>query len=299
MSRFSHLGAIFLGCLLYGVAGQHWIIPPLSDLQSGANELCGLSNPDGLGIDVKVTDGYSRPGEYPWVVALFSKGQFFAGGSLIKPGVVLTASHLLESKVAEDIMIRAGAWNIAARAEQLPHEERQVTSIVRHENFTFATGGNNIALLFLSLPFELKTHIRTMCLPRQGKSFDQGRCFVAGWGKVSYQDSQLSNVQKKIQLPLVNREVCQDQLRKTPLGPDSVLPDSLLCAGGERNKDTCRGDGGSPLFCPMEGDPERYEQAGIVNWGIKCGTENIPAIYTNVALFRDWIDQHVANKPQF
>lgn len=34
----------------------------------------------------------------------------------------------------------------------------------------------------------------------------------------------------------------------------------------------------------------RYVQVGIVSWGIGCGTNNIPGVYTNVPRFRNWID---------
>ncbi|XP_026833917.1 tryptase beta-2 [Drosophila erecta] len=72
------------------------------------------------------------------------------------------------------------------------------------------------------------------------------------------------------------------------------LPASLICAGGEMDAGDCFGDGGSALFCPMETDPSRYEQTSIVNWGIGCRQENVPAVYTNVQMFRDWILLHLA-----
>jgi secreted trypsin-like serine protease len=40
-----------------------------------------------------------------------------------------------------------------------------------------------------------------------------------------------------------------------------------MCAGGEVGKDACKGDGGSPLVCPVDGKPGHYYQAGIVAWG--------------------------------
>lgn len=54
------------------------------------------------------------------------------------------------------------------------------------------------------------------------------------------------------------------------------------------------GDGGSPLVCHVRNG--QYAQAGIVSWGIGCGADQTPAVYTNVALFRHWIDQQMESR---
>lgn len=71
---------------------------------------------------------------------------------------------------------------------------------------------------------------------------------------------------------------------------------SFICAGGEKNRDTCKGDGGSPLVCPIPGYPERYFQIGIVSWGIGCGVNGVPGVYVNVPLYVLWIDKQLRAK---
>ena len=94
----------------------------------------------------------------------------------------------------------------------------------------------------------------------------------------------------------MNRRKCTALLRKTLLGNTFELNESLICAGGEQGVDSCKGDGGSPLVCPVPGNKGHFYQAGIVAWGIGCGTSNIPGAYTNVAFFSDWIESRLRNK---
>merc|ERR1712066_400209 len=64
-------------------------------------------------------------------------------------------------------------------------------------------------------------------------------------------------------------------------------------AGGVNGKDTCKGDGGSPLVCPSQYDPNTYIQAGIVAWGIGCGEDGTPGVYADVSQATCWIDQAI------
>jgi plasma kallikrein len=63
--------------------------------------------------------------------------------------------------------------------------------------------------------------------------------------------------------------------------------------GGEKDKDLCTGDGGSPLVCEIEGKSGHYYQAGIVSGGVECGIKDVPGVYVDVAKYRGWIDQQI------
>merc|ERR1711971_1239870 len=97
-------------------------------------------------------------------------------------------------------------------------------------------------------------------------------------------------VLKEIDLPVVSHQQCQDSLRRTRLGRRFQLDDSFICAGGIAGKDTCKGDGGSPLVCQSKGDPFTYVQAGVVAWGIGCGEDATPGVYASVSKAVCWID---------
>lgn len=221
---------------------------------------------------------------------------YFCGASLIHPKVAMTGGHCIYGIPANTIKVRAGEWELNAETELHPHQDRQVVDMVYHDEYNNNNLHYNIALLFLDTPFGITSNVNTVCLPPVGFNFNSALCYASGWGTNKFQDGEYSKVLKKVELPIIPRMVCQDMLRKTRLSKYFQLHWSFLCAGGKRGKDTCRGDGGSPLVCPIEKKSVRYYQSGIVAWGIGCFEENIPRVLTNIAELRPWIDDQFAKR---
>lgn len=125
--------------------------------------------------------------------------------------------------------------------ELFPHTDHDVLDLAVHNNYYKGGLHNDIALLFLKNAVKYEQHINTVCLPPQGNNFDHSRCFASGWGKdVFGKEGKYQVILKKIELPVVPFQPCQESLRKTRLGKRFNLHDSFLCAGGEPGKDTCK-----------------------------------------------------------
>ncbi|KAK3921842.1 Phenoloxidase-activating factor 2 [Frankliniella fusca] len=267
---------------------------------------CGQRNVGGIGFRITGDeDGEAQYGEFPWMVAVLQlewiEGQekplnlYQCGGALITAQVVLTGAHCVAGKQANLLKIRAGEWDTQTTKELYAHQDRGVATINVHPRFNDKSLHNDAALLILLDPVQIGGHIGTICLPPAGMQFDYKRCYASGWGKDKFgQDGQYQVILKKRDLPVVPRAQCQELLRKTRLGAYFLLDPSFICAGGEPGRDTCKGDGGSPLVCPIDNESERYYQAGIVAWGIDCGLANTPGVYGNVAQFRNWIDNELS-----
>ncbi|XP_037710714.1 phenoloxidase-activating factor 2-like [Drosophila subpulchrella] len=255
----------------------------------------GLSNSCGLGVRKNVTDTQSKPGQFPWVVAVFNRSdQYYAGGTLISAGVVLTAAHRVSHLGPEQIYVRAGLWNLESTTKPFLSEARDVDRIESHELFDYESAANNLALLFLNTPFELEDHIKTIRLPSSNKAIEGQFCTLAGWAWPSRIRTQDQGIMKKMGLSILDRNTCQNQLRRAvDMGNDFTLPQSLICTGGLPDRQVSLA-GGSALFCSIdEKNPDIYEQVGIVSWIKDCGQDCVIETYTDVFMFREWIRSRI------
>ncbi len=74
-----------------------------------------------------------------------------------------------------------------------------------------------------------------------------------------------------------------DECRKVP-EYQKTINDGVLCVGSgtSAQQDSCQGDSGGPLT-------RRRMLVGLVSTGVGCGRKGVPALYTNVAYYADWI----------
>ncbi|XP_013134248.1 PREDICTED: acrosin-like [Papilio polytes] len=276
-------------------------VPPIPPLNNG----CGWSNPGAGVFRDKDADNINRRtyadyGEYPWMVALlkasdsaeWKQSEYYGGGAIIHPSVVITAAHKVDKHLPSEIKCRAGEWDTRAVIELYPTQDRDVKKIIYHEEYYKTPAVNDLALLVLKSPFILEEapHIGVACLaPRVPPP--AGPCYSMGWGRDFLDNNKNAVILKKVELGYVEPASCQASLRRTRLGPRYSLHASHLCAGGRPGVDTCKGDGGSSLVCPIPSNnaESRFAVYGLVAFGVDCGTA-VPGVYVNIPRLHFWVD---------
>merc|ERR1712226_864765 len=150
---------------------------------------------------------------------------------------------------------------------------------------------NDIAIIKLDgfLDFQRNPHISPVCLPDSLAEFSGERCFVSGWGKDAFGgEGSYQHTLKEVDVPVLGHGDCERKLQRTRLGYEFTLHPGFICAGGEEGKDSCKGDGGSPLVCQVGGS---WQLAGLVSWGVGCGQRDVPGVYVKVSEYNQWIQE--------
>ncbi|KYO37834.1 coagulation factor XII [Alligator mississippiensis] len=226
------------------------------------------------------------PGAHPYAAAL-RLGGGFCGGSLLASCWLLTAAHCLEHRPnISDIRVGLGLSRYSTDTPGAA--ELEVDSYLLHDNYSQATKHNDIALLRLKADATghcatFSRTIQPVCLPEAPEPEEPGQlCTVAGWGHL-YEDAEaLSEQLQEAVVPLVPHEQCSS----AALHGARVTAD-MLCAGDpDGGSDACQGDSGGPLVCEERG---RATLRGVVSWGVGCGEQNKPGVYTRVARYLAWI----------
>ncbi|KFB44072.1 serine protease 14 [Anopheles sinensis] len=249
--------------------------------------------------------------EFPWAVLIeYQKPRnqygYHCGGSLINERYVLTAAHCVTSlrdgwKVYR---VRLGEWDLSTNPDCIQHVngntvvaacnnppiDMDIEQIVVHNGYTHAKNyHNDIALIHMARDVTYSLSVLPTCLPLSERiintNHEDTSTIAVGWGRTETASS--SQVKMKVDLIVQSLEECK--LLYESKG--ASLMDTQMCVGGMDGRDTCTGDSGGPLMRMVGGF---WYQIGVVSFGsANCGTKDLPAVYTDVSKYAEWIRDNV------
>ncbi|BCD97259.1 trypsin-like serine protease [Marinagarivorans cellulosilyticus] len=242
-----------------------------------------------------VGGGSADPADWPYIVSLVQKGAnpldgHFCGGSLIRPDVVLTASHCVDGAGVNSFDVYVGS-NILSDPGATG-EIIGVKKIKMHEDFSLAALSNDIALIFLERATNLPT-LPTLS-SEQMMSVNVGDAFkVAGWGNMDPNFPEFPDFLQEVDVQHIDPEICNEAYEPI-FGPDTIN-ETMICAGTfVGGKDSCHGDSGGPLVVEVDGEPH---QVGVVSFGNgSCADPGFFGVYAKVPHFEAWIARNLSTK---
>ncbi|XP_073451537.1 complement C1r-A subcomponent-like [Aquarana catesbeiana] len=264
--------------------------------------VCGMPSNPVTGHSRIINGAEAKAGNFPWQVLLLKNGR--GGGILIGEHWVMTAAHVIRDKAGEANPDDANSLHVFIGDTDVDQLIKRSNLAVRevhvHPSYIPGYHDHDIALIRLKDPVTMDENTSPICLPGDGDEslYDAGTVgYVSGYGMT--ERNRISNLLKYVALPMVQRDRCQEHLKKK----QSALPSSskikgvkftenMFCAGfpeaEKRQQDSCQGDVGGP-YASQNGD--KWVATGIVSWGIGCGTGY--DYYTKVSNYMDWIKGHL------
>ena len=251
-------------------------------------------------------------GQFPWQVSIHArvdiarpgdtpirKGHFCSGSLIVDDALstwVLTASHCLvfPGKHVEpsEIQIVSGVTQLSDPTKIV----QDATAIITHPDYNRSTFENDIALIKLEpLTERQRQHERAqyrsvieLPIPYELEVMEPySEVTASGWGVTVEGGFVPPNELQFVHVPVVDANACQEAYR--PLGYN--IANTMLCAGFRSGgRDACEGDSGGPLAArTTTPDPLDARLVGVVSWGKGCGRLRFYGVYTNVAVYLNWI----------
>lgn len=230
-------------------------------------------------------------GEYPWfaraTLSFFGIEVWYGcGGSLVAPGMVMTAAHCGFSNSGVGVQIGALCPPYGPSASDncgQDVESFDVIEVFDHPGYNPSSSDKDFSLLKLSG----SSTIPPVPMDSMGASEnypDGTPLYPIGFGTtISGDSSSSSDILLDVMSPYVNNVECDDLY-----GFFGPITDAMMCAGDTNNggEDACQGDSGGPLY-----DKANDLLVGVTSWGIGCGLANFPGVYARISnQWSDWIE---------
>lgn len=260
----------------------------------GGQPVCGEPSVDPVRFhgDAYIVGGsVAKPEGWPWQASLrLAEDPVYGhkcGASLLDRQWLVSAAHCFRTwGEPSDWVIYVGKHHLFE--DEATQQLRYAESIFVHPGYQMAVRAelienrkdHDIALLKLNAPVTLNRHVQPICLEELADLADNTTCYVTGWGAT--REAEVSPELKQASVLVLPLDECSAYYNGT-----CVINSLMYCAGyADGRHDSCHGDSGGPLVVKQGG---KWQLAGVVSGGLRCGEPRHPGIYTKVAPHLGWM----------
>jgi secreted trypsin-like serine protease len=225
----------------------------------------------------------AAPTAYPWHAELPG-----CGGALIAPDRVATGAHCVAGLPLRDlahVRIRHGEIRAASGISVHPAYLRRALDGTANRD----APADDVAIVVLSSPV---TGVRPLTLPAKAPGHG-APVLLLGSGQTSVPSKPVHSAAagsalRKAILTVISDGACADFYRRRggKAYGHALRPATMLCAtdpdGRAPFRSACTGDSGGPLV-------RGTTLAGIVSWGLRCGGDRDPTVFTDPTAYRAFL----------
>jgi len=217
----------------------------------------------------------------------YNSNKPFAGGCYLGKNIVLTAAHIFHKIFSvREYVVRFNKNNIND-----PGISFKIKKILIHPEYSSVSFDNDIAIVYLDKnPIDYK--IRRIFLPSSKKADEIYKIdkvgYIMGFGLQNPENNNSQpNTVKISEIRILNQNFNKY--------PKNWITENMITAGDFNdlddpfdNEDACQGDSGGPFF-GIYGKNKEPILMGIVSWGVSCGKDELPGVYTKVGNYTNWV----------
>jgi len=271
--------------------------------------------------EIKLTARVPNVTVHPTIFGSNSTGAFnlttnWCTGSLIRlerPATILTAAHCLHPSFKSSVWFGSYPIEFSVYLGRSDADNYTVTSTnnftrhsvwnyLYHPDYNSTLTNNDIALIFLDEDLSDDARLSVVTYDARFNLAVGDDVEVIGYG-ADFEGGPATDTLEHTKLEYTDRDDCEGKLNgyfkyletvHNTTFANRTLNEGQICAAGTAS-DSCQGDSGGPLV--------RWGtsvQVGVTSWGIGCNRSyngnNLPAVYTNVSRYTQWIDESIADR---
>ncbi|CAH0696692.1 unnamed protein product [Spodoptera exigua] len=242
-------------------------------------------------------------GQWPWQIALYQQQtsvdfRYICGGTLVSRRHVVTAAHCVTKKFSTRVVnqntltVYLGKHNLRNSVEGV--QVKFVSRIFVHPDYNSTVFSSDLAILELRDEVTYSDRVQPVCLwPEKETDIkyvvgDRGS--VVGWGYES--TGKAREELTLLEMPVVDQQTCLNSYEQF-FG--IFTSDKTFCAGYRDVGSACNGDSGGGMVFEKDG---AWYLRGVVSLSVarkgvyRCDPNHY-VIFTDVAKFLPWIEEHV------